>query len=132
VIVGNGTAINQGSIVVRGGRIVSAAAGPAGGAGGPGSGGRGAAAKAGVIAAPPHRKTPPQAEEQKTGRLGDGANTKSAWRRAAAPRGTSHCAITSRKASSKDPASFRRVAWIWPKAHPTRFAPKCDGLPDSA
>src|SRR5262245_35808843 len=64
VIVGNGTVINQGSIVVRGGKIASAVAGAPNGASGQAIDGRGLTAIAGFIDAHRHVNTGPNEKEQ--------------------------------------------------------------------
>src|SRR3954471_854276 len=79
IIVGNGTVINQGSIVVRGGRIVSAVVGLADAqgakAGGPTIDGRGLTAIAGFIDAHRHVNTGPNEKEQMQALLDAGYTT---------------------------------------------------------
>src|SRR4051812_22247208 len=79
IIVGNGTVINQGSIVVRGGRIVSAIVGLADAqgakAGGPTIDGRGLTAIAGFIDAHRHVNTGPNEKEQMQALLDAGYTT---------------------------------------------------------
>jgi len=64
VVVGNGTVINQGSVVIRGGRIVSVSAGPATGAGVQTIDARGMTALPGFIDGHRHVNTEPNEKEQ--------------------------------------------------------------------
>jgi imidazolonepropionase-like amidohydrolase len=64
VVVGNGTVVNQGSLVVRGGRIASVAAGAPGASGGQTIDGRGLTAMPGFIDAHRHVNTGPSEKEQ--------------------------------------------------------------------
>jgi imidazolonepropionase-like amidohydrolase len=64
VVVGNGTVVNQGSLVVRGGRIASVAAGAPGASGGQTIDGRGLTAMPGFIDAHRHVNTGPNEKEQ--------------------------------------------------------------------
>src|SRR5678815_2066795 len=64
VIVGNGQVVNQGSIIVRGGRIVSVSAGPANAPGLQTIDARGATALPGFIDAHRHVNTGPDEKEQ--------------------------------------------------------------------
>ena len=64
IIVGNGTVIPQGAIVVRGGRIVSVAAGPPNAPGVQAIDGRGMTAVPGFIDAHRHVNTGPNEKEQ--------------------------------------------------------------------
>src|SRR5262245_58234794 len=64
VIVGNGEVINQGSIVIRGGRIASVGAGPANAAGVQTIDGRGMTAMAGFIDGHRHVNTGPNEKVQ--------------------------------------------------------------------
>jgi len=64
VVVGNGTVINQGSVVIRGGRIVSVSAGPATGAGVQTIDARGMTALPGFIDGHRHVNTGPNEKEQ--------------------------------------------------------------------
>ena len=75
VVVGNGTVINQGSIVVRGGKIASAAAGAPAGASGQTIDGRGLTAIAGFIDAHRHVNTGPNEKEQMQALLDAGYTT---------------------------------------------------------
>ncbi len=64
IVVGNGTVIDQGSIVVRGGRLVSVAAGPSSVAGVPTIDARGLSALPGFIDGHRHVNTGPNEKEQ--------------------------------------------------------------------
>jgi imidazolonepropionase-like amidohydrolase len=64
IVVANGTVVNQGSIVVRGGRIVSAAAGAPAGSSGQAIDGRGLTAMPGFIDAHRHVNAGPNEKEQ--------------------------------------------------------------------
>jgi imidazolonepropionase-like amidohydrolase len=74
VIIGNGTVVNQGTIVVRGGRIASVTAG-AGGSGGQTIDGRGLTAMPGFIDAHRHVNTGPSEKEQMQALLDAGYTT---------------------------------------------------------
>jgi imidazolonepropionase-like amidohydrolase len=75
IIVGNGTVIDQGSIVVRGGRIVSAAAGAPSTTAGQSIDGRGLTAIAGFIDAHRHVNTGPNEKQQMQALLDAGYTT---------------------------------------------------------
>jgi imidazolonepropionase-like amidohydrolase len=75
VIVGNGAVINQGSIVVRDGKIGSVAAGAPSGAGGATIDGRGLTAVAGFIDAHRHVNTGPNEKQQMQALLDAGYTT---------------------------------------------------------
>jgi len=75
IVVGDGTVINQGSIVVRGGRIVSAVAGSAGATSGRAIDGRGLTAMPGFIDAHRHVNTGPNEKEQMQALLDAGYTT---------------------------------------------------------
>jgi imidazolonepropionase-like amidohydrolase len=75
VIVGNGTVINQGSLVVRGGRIAGVSAGAPSGAAGQTIDGRGLTAMPGFIDAHRHVNTGPNEKEQMQALLDAGYTT---------------------------------------------------------